>query len=672
MESRNQPRHGRKRPPGVTRLISLGVFGILSAAAGAAQEEPLGLRLCDGPTCDLAPLLETHVDVTVTGIVARTRVTQRFHNPGDTWLEGVYLFPLPEDAAVDHLTVYVGPRVIEGRIEERAQARRIYDKARSTGAKASLIVQERANVFRTSLANIGPNEIVEIDIELQHLVRYDSGEMRLRFPTVVATRFSPDEPGREAQDAIDDLAGAIPRAMAPIHPLTIEVALDAGLPLRNLYSPSHLIEADDLGDVHLVNVRGDSFADRDFVLVWTPEPGISPQSATFYEQIGDETFALLMLLPPTLPQPDARRVSREAVFVIDSSGSMGGVSIQYARTALLLALDQLEPGDWFDVIDFDNEARSLFGHSVPADAESIDSARDFVEGLQADGGTNIAAALGLALDSEGKLADVRQVVFITDGAVGNEAQIFSQVARDLGDSRLFTVGIGTAPNAHLMRKAAHFGRGSYTFIGAAAEISNRMASLFDKLESATLTDIEVDWPGLAASEVSTRRIPDLYAGEPLVLTARLHQWPERVEVAGIERGRPWSIIRELAAPHHSSDDRGIARLWARREIDSLMDDLALGGDRDEIRTQVVDLAFQHHLVTKYTSLVAVDVSPSAPAGVAQQRLVPLNLPAGSLPRTATASPLHALIAIVLIVVGGLLASSQRRRPAHGLASESPS
>ncbi len=654
---------------GLALLLALAAPSI-GQVAEEHEHEAATLNLCAGASCTPATLLETDIDITVTGIIARTRVTQRFHNPSQEWVEGVYVFPLPEGAAVDHLLMYVGDRVIEGQIEERRQARRTYERARDAGIVASLVEQDRPNLFRTSVANIGPGEIVEIDIELQHLVRYDAGEMRLRFPTVVADRYSPDcDTEHDAIDPIVALSSSIPRALGSVNPLTLEVAIDAGFPLRALYSPSHRIEAADHGDLQIVTLRDDTFADRDFVLAWRPDVGDAPISAVFYEQSDGDTFALVMLLPPPLRDPAAARMSREVVYVIDTSGSMGGASIRNAKLALLMALDQLQPGDWFDVVDFDSDARSLFGRSVAASADTVDRAREFVESLDADGGTNIQAALDLALVAEQEVADIRQVVFITDGAVGNEAQIFARVASEIGDTRLFTIGIGAAPNAHFMRKAAHFGRGTYTFIGSPEEISERMAHLFDKLESATLTDIEVDWNDLAVPDVSPRSIPDLYAGEPLLLTARLSFTPERIGIEAVRDGKAWSAVEELPPPGPFETDRGIGRLWARREIETLMDDLALGGDRDQIRDDVIELAFEHHLVTKFTSLVAVDISPSAPAGAAVQHLLPLNQPAGSLPSTATPATLHALIAFVLMLVGSILSPRRRTPPCLDLTLE---
>ncbi len=666
----NKYRHGTRRNP-LMALTALACYGAIAVdrPVAAAAPETATLQLCDGEGCNAAAALSTEIDVTVTGIIARTRVTQRFHNASSDWVEGVYVFPLPDGAAVDHLVMYVGSRVIEGRIEERTEARRTYEQAREGGSKASLIEQDGGNVFRTSVANIGPDEVIEIDLEMQHLARFDAGEFHLRLPTVLAPRWTAASAGGASHAGAGDeewtagmeLEHVVTRALHPIQPLRVSVAIDAGLQLRTLYSPSHRIDTVELGESLVgVTLRDDAFSDRDFVLVWRPETHGLPAPAVFHEEIDGAVYALLMLVPPedtAVPRP----LAREVVYVIDTSGSMAGASIRQAKLALLLALDQLRPGDWFDVIEFNDTAHSLLGGSIAATAESIDRIRQAVDRLRASGGTNISDALELALAPGAAPTAVRQVVFITDGAVGNEGQLFSQVAEQIGRNRLFTVGIGAAPNAHFLRKAAQFGRGTYTFIGSPDEVSHRVGVLVAKLETAVLTDIEIYWDDDTPPEIWPHTLTDLYADEPLVVTARLAHMPGRVEVEAVLDGAPWSMVEELQPVDIAGRDRGIGRLWARQKIEALMDDLALGADRDRVREDVVDLALEHNLVTRYTSLVAVDSSPTAPSKAAKQWWLPLNRPVGSLPSTATPAALHALISLLLTAIAASLAPPRRRR-----------
>ena len=345
---------------------------------------------------------------------------------------------------------------------------------------------------------------------------------------------------------------------------------------------------------------------------------------------------LLMLLPPQV-EGEGARLPRETIFVIDTSGSMHGTSIQQARSALLLALARLQPEDTFNVIQFNSRTWKLFDQPVAADRPAIELARAYVERLGANGGTEMLSALTAAFSQRGELESnrVRQVIFITDGSVGNEAQLFAYIHENLGERRLFTVGIGSAPNSHFMTRAAKFGRGTFTYVGTAGEVSEKMGELFRKLESPVLSHIELDFEDDRV-EVWPQRIPDLYLGEPVVVTARLPDVPSGLDVRGRRGEQPWGIGFQLRGGKTHS---GVAKLWARRKIAALMDSMdsmTEGADRDEVRAQVVaqviDVALQHHLVSKFTSLIAVDVTPTAPHGSpmakGMTKAVPTQLPAG--------------------------------------------
>ncbi len=355
------------------------------------------------------------------------------------------------------------------------------------------------------------------------------------------------------------------------------------------------------------------------------------------------------------------------VLVIDTSGSMHGASISQAKAALELSLQRLAPNDSFNVIAFASSARSLFAASRPATQSNVESALEWVRRLGANGGTEMSKALGLALDDRdggASLHPVRQVVFITDGCVGNESGLFEQIRRDLGRSRLFTVGIGSAPNGHFMRRAAEHGRGTFTFIADPGEVADRMDELFAKLESPVLSDISVTFED-AAADLAPQRVPDLYAGEPVVVAARLAFAGATVEVRGHRGQSPWSVRLpvETAAAHS-----GVGKLWARRRIASLLRDMPQGDGADTVREKVVQLGLQHHLVSRFTSLVAVDVTPSRPESEALGReAVPTNLPDGwsraavfGAPRTATPRQLL-LMAAVLAALAALATLRWGRR-----------
>ena len=672
-------------------VLALATFIVAAQAAAAPAPRGDGARpglllrgAQDAPPVP-APLLATDVTIGVSGIVARVEVRQRFHNPTAVWQEGVYIFPLPESAAVDHLEMQVGERRIEGQIRERTAARAAYLQAKAEGRKASLFDQERPNVFTTRVAHIGPGEDVDITIEYQETLRLDAGSFRLRFPMVVAPRYIPGDAiadGDEGSgwavgtDLVPDASRITPPVAPPgagrINPLTLAVDLAPGFALAKLESPTHAIVVDEAADGrHRVTLAAPAMAaSRDFELAWTPDVGAAPGATLFLEARDGGGYALAMITPPEFDGHPPRG-PREVVFVIDTSGSMEGASIVQARAALLAALDRLQPADRFNVIEFNSTARAVFDAPRAADAAALARARTFVAGLSARGGTEMRAALELALAPTRAPGFVRQVVFLTDGAVGNEAALFTLIRERLGDRRLFTIGLGSAPNSHFMAKAAQFGRGSHTMIGDVGEVSAKMGALLRKLESPVLTDITIAWPGRA--EAYPASVPDLYAGEPIVASAALDTLEGEVVVTGTLDGRRWQARLPLAGDAAAP---GIGALWARAKIDALLDRLHEGRSEQEIRAEVVDVALRHHLVSKYTSLVAVDVTPTLPEGAATtSSALPVNLPDGMSfeaifgggPQTATPATERLVAGATLLFAAAALATLRRRirRPQPG-------
>ncbi|MBI2841249.1 MAG: marine proteobacterial sortase target protein [Acidobacteria bacterium] len=622
----------------------------------------------------LAPTVATDVKIVVTGIVARAEVAQRFHNPSQEWVEAVYAFPLPEKAAVDHLRMTIGHRIIEGQIQEKEAAKKTYEQAKLDGKKAALVEQERPNVFTTWAANIGPGEDIEVTIVYQETIHYDQGVFSLRFPMVVGPRYTPGMAGDPAVPQIHTTQAVLHPSAGPINPVRLRIDIDPGFATGVLRSPSHEIKiVRGRASTHVVSLKpGAVPADRDFVLEWAPQPGRLPQAAVFSEETEGMKYFLLLLIPPRPDTAGLVRLSRETIFVIDTSGSMANTSIDQARQALTLALGNLQPEDSFNVIQFNSYMSRLFPASVPALPETVAKAKEYVAHLNADGGTEMLPALQAALRDTGEQRDVRQVIFITDGCVSNEDELFRAITGGLGASRLFTVGIGSAPNSYFMRKAAEFGRGTFTYVGDLSEVSAKMGALFAKLESPVLSDVRIAWSG-AAVEAWPDKVPDLYLGEPVVVAAATTS-VDGVEVFGRIGGEPWQQSLRFDSEARGS---GIGALWARHKIEALMDTLSEGAEEEKVRPEVVAVALQHHLVSKYTSLVAVDVTPTAPQGAdTQTHKIPANLPSGwkydkvfgTLPQTATPGPLYLLLGLALITSSvacwWILGLAHRRACAH--------
>ncbi len=596
-----------------------------------------------------ATTVDTGVVIDVSGLVARATVTQRFVNPTDAWVEGVYVFPLPETAAVDRLRMVIGDRTVEGEVQEREAAQHAYETAAAAGQQASLVSQERPNIFTNAVANIPPQGEITVEIAYQQTLAFDQGAFSLRFPSVVLPRYIPGnqpiagEPGHgwsfnttQVPDAERITPPVAAPASQPINPLQLTVNLNAGFPLASAYSPTHDLTITEHPDGRLTLALADSQAwtDRDFELVWEPAPRAAPSAGVFSERRDDGDYHLVLLMPPELAAAQASALPREVVFIIDTSGSMAGQSIVQAQEALTWALERLSPEERFNVIAFNSAAWRLFPAARPATADAVAEGQRFVRALNAARGTEMSLALDQALDGVADPARIRQVVFITDGSVGNEAALFSLIHDRLGDSRLFTVGIGSAPNSFFMREAAEIGRGSFTHIGSTDTVAERMSGLFTKLETPALTGIRMDWPD-ASAEAYPATIPDLYAGEPVVTTVRLPAGTTGpLSVTGMAGDQPWSAEASLAG---ASDAPGIAGLWARDRITELERRRYQGADPVETREQILEVALRHQIVSRYTSLVAIDDAVVRPPGAAlDTQAVPTNMPEGVDMEMATA------------------------------------
>jgi Ca-activated chloride channel family protein len=663
---------------------------LLSLPAARAQEVPhtdvqsgtLLLKMQAG--LKTATRTNTDVAMTVSGLVARVSVRQEFRNDGDEWTEGVYVFPLPDKAAVDRMRLHIGERYIEGEIREKEQARKDYEQARNEGRKASLVEQERPNLFTTSVANIAPGERVVVEIEYLEDLRYDNGTFSIRFPMTLTPRYIPGSPVPDRQGSgwsadttsVGDASRITPPHVTASqdHRISLRANIDAGMPLEIVASRYHPVEVSEDRGRYTVSLAGNDVPlDHDFELLWRPVASAVPRAMVFRETLAGQPHYLLMVIPPDVEKHAGLTMPRELIFIVDTSGSMHGASIAQAKQALTRAIDDLGSADRFNIIEFNSSARALYHQSVAADAANLAHARRFVNGLEANGGTEMRPALRLALDAPGSEAYLRQIVFITDGSVGNEDELYAMIESRLGNARLFTVGIGSAPNSWFMSKAAELGRGTFVVISALHEVGEKMERLFDKLGSPQVTNIDVSWPGGAGTEAYPEIVPDLYLGEPVTVRARAStafQPGSVVRVSGDSAGGAWS--RDL--PLESDGEHpGIGALWARAKIAALHDEQRRGADPEATRKAVVDTAIAHHLVSKHTSLVAVDKTPVRPAGdpLAREQ-VPNLLPYGQsmnaifgFPATATNAAALQRRGLLLLLAGLLLlAAVSRRRGEH--------
>ena len=705
--------HQSRRQPSLFPGIVLAALALLSLFAATARADPAskmervpgGLAFVGGS----APLLATEIDIKATGPIARVRVVQRFLNPGQRWREGLYAFPLPDDAAVDRMRLTIGARVVIGRIAEREEARRTYEKARAEGRHAGLVEQDRPNLFMTSIANIGPGEMITVELSYQQPVVKREGRFRLNVPLTLTPRYHPTRllaeqaAVRAGEPEFPDVALRPQPTSKPINPVAFSIELRPGYPVTGLKSLNHTIERIETlaGGGHRVVLAGDAVpGDRDFELNWQADTGASVIPALFSEQIEGKHHGLLTLTPPE-PEPEKSVAvpARELILTIDTSGSMAGESIRQARAALTSALSRLRPKDSFNLIRFDEKSTALFPNSVPADPAMVRRALDYVAYLDADGGTELRSALEMSLAGVSETGPMRQIVLITDAAVDNEDELLKLLHQRLGRSRLFVVAIGSAPNRYLARKAAEFGRGAMISIPHLKDVQSAMEGLFEKLERPAMTDVSIAWPDGANSDGTDvasypARLPDLYSGDPLLLAFSADQMQGTAILTGMRNGKPWR--REIALDG-AIQAGGVGKLWARSRIAEIEDGGRRGDDRVEVRREIVEVALAHQLTSRFTSLIAIDETPVRPENeTLEPSRVPNLPPAGwedahhevapsgprpmrmmamlrtssamvAMPQTATPFRMKMLVGGILLAMAGLMVwLTARRIPARWL------
>ncbi len=680
------------RPRTSKRGIRDGATRVTQATPSAASEADLATL----PLARPATLLATHFRTQVSGLIATTRLEQHFLNDSRSWQEAIYRFPLPEDAAVHGMRIESNGQVISGKIAERQAAEAIYQQARDDGIAAALTSQQRPNLFEQRLANIAPGATVTVQLDFQHSVRYDDQRFSLHLPTTVTPRYVPPGTSRSDSLAAETLAPVVPAAALPAgsHETRIEIAIHSGLPIAAVDSQTHELQSHLDGDLLRVSLAegGSAPMDRDFDLSWTTAHGDAPLVLTAAETVSGDTFVQILVEAP--PQPDHGTVlAREQIWVIDTSGSMEGVSLEQAKAALLAGLESLAPGDRFNIIEFNDTPTPLFASPVEASGDWIRVARRRVGRLSAGGGTEIASALESAIDNRSEHDMLRQIVFLTDGSVGNETEVFSRISARLADNRLFTVGIGPAPNRFFLRKAAEFGRGNSRFIQNLADVAKTIGDLTRELRQPVLKNLRITLQGgqvATVLEPLPSPFPDLYAGGPVQALLRLPKAAASGVLvltadtgsAGTSDGlhpSTWERRVELA---RVTPQAGIARAWARERITALEDQKVLGRDAAEVRQDVLALALAHSLVSPYTSFVAVAEEPSRPPAEALvSRGIPGLLPQGlapamaSFPATGTAATRCLGLGVIALltawwwsVVEKLLASGRRGRGRRGIGT----
>jgi Ca-activated chloride channel family protein len=587
------------------------------------------------------PLKHTDVKASISGYVSRVSVKQVFHNSFNDKIEAVYTFPLPENAAVDEMTMKVGTRTIKGAIKKREEAREIYETAKNNGEVASLLDQERPNIFTQTVANIEPGATVEIEIKYLETLSYESGSYTFNFPTVVGPRFVPGNSieksgsGRLADtDVVPDASRITPQVAEERagHDISISVDIDAGMPIRALKSQLHEVKVTQHEDkAHVELLDKNTIPNKDFVLRWdvAAEQVQSGYLAHCDKQSG---YFTLMVMPPVKVQA-ADVAPKEMIFLIDCSGSQSGPPLQKAKETMDYILDHMNSNDTFQFVAFNDRVQQFSERPQVASAEIKKRAHKFVANLQANGGTWMAPAVEHVCAMKNDDNRLRIVSFMTDGYVGNDMEIISLVKKYRNKSRWFPFGTGNGVNRFLIDQIAKEGGGEPDYVllnSPGAEVGKKF---YDRISTPLLTDLKLDFGGLAVREVFPHELSDLWAQKPLYITGRyLKPGAGTITLTGFAAGKPYSQELKVKFPEVEAANEVIKPIWARAKVDRLMSEDWMGAQNGsinkEIKEDIVKTALDYHIMTQYTSFVAVEEKHVTAGGAARTVAVPVEIPEG--------------------------------------------
>ncbi|MEK7270715.1 MAG: VIT domain-containing protein, partial [Planctomycetota bacterium] len=665
-------------------LVLIGAFFFSStlnppkaAAAGNAPGELRAMK--EGKFLGFCPLERTEVRAQVSGNLARVEVTQKFGNPYEDKIEAVYVFPLPSEAAVDDMEIKTGKRVVRGEIKRREEARKIYQRAKEAGKVAALLDQERPNIFTQSVANILPGERVDVTIRYTEVLDYKDGEYSFAFPLVVAPRYSPGSPasnpapgvpapapglGGSGEATTADTARVpdasrlsppvVPEGTRSGHDVSISVDLDAGVPLKGITSVLHKIDVDAVSPSRRIVTLGggDTIPNKDFilhygvagdrvedaVLVHRNPVGarhavpLQPANSASERPAMDGGFFTMILQPPKRPKAD--EISpKELIFVIDSSGSMQGFPIEKAKETMQLCIEAMNEDDTFNLFAFSSEMGQAFPASVPNTPENRRKALVMLDSLAGGGGTEMMPAIRAALEPAADPKRLRVVCFMTDGQIGNDMEIIGTVRKAADRSRVFSFGIGNSVNRFLLENMAREGRGDCQIVTNESEGKVAARKFTERIRNPVLTDISIDFGGLDVADVYPREIPDVFATGPVVLKGRYRKAGKgNITLKGKVGGKPYERKIPVTLPESEPRNPTLPSLWARARIDDLMAKDWIGAQtnaqRPDLREAVTAVALEFHLMSQYTSFVAVEDLILTGLEKPRAVVVPVEMPEG--------------------------------------------
>ncbi len=628
-----------KNKPRTTILYPSSALMNIKELSSKSTQGELTIYDQEGKPSGLCPLKHTDVKAEISGFLVRATVTQEFENSADHKIEAIYTFPLPQNSAVDDMTMLVGERTVKGKIKRREEAQQLFDNARRNGQVASLLDQERPNIFTQSVTNIMPGEKVKIVISYVETLKYEDGNYEFVFPMVVGPRYIPGAPvGKQAggwspdTTQVPDASRITPNiaksGTRAGHDISIEVSINAGVPIDSVVSKTHEVELERNGD-HQAVIRlrdQNTIPNKDFIIRYDVA-GKKIADAVLLHKGENGGFFQLILQPPDRPAVEDI-TPKELVFVLDTSGSMSGFPIEKAKESMRQAIAGLNPRDTFNLITFAGETSILFPAPVRATPENLRIAKNFLDGRSGGGGTEMMKAIRAALDPTDSQAHLRIVCFMTDGYVGNENEIISEIKHH-PNARVFSFGIGSSVNRFLLDKMAEAGRGEVEYVGLKDDGSAAAKRFHERVQNPLLTNIEVDWGGLNVSDVYPLRINDLFSAKPLVLTGKYSgSGKGTIRIRGRQTGQILTREINVDLPDYEPKNNVLATLWARTKIDALSMQDPNNGERLDLKGAITELGLKYRLLTNYTSFVAVEERILTDGSTPRRVEVPIELPEG--------------------------------------------
>lgn len=613
----------------VVFLLCVFLFAV-GASAQEITEGALYAATKKGKELGACPLKNTSVKTDISGFIARVRVRQEFENPFTEAIEAVYTFPLSQNGAVDDMTMTIGMRVIRGKIMRREEARQVYETAKNEGKTASLLDQERPNIFTQSIANIMPGEKIIVEISYVQTLNYEDGSYEFVFPMTVAPRYIP---GTVAEDDAEKISPPLAETRAG-HDISINVSLNAGVPVESVRSNSHVINTLNLtansATVSLRNER--TIPNKDFVLRYDVISKTMEDAVLATKGMKGGFFSLILSPPERLTTADL--TAKEIVFVLDTSGSMQGFPIEKAKESMKLALDGLYPEDTFNLITFAGDTHILFDQPVPATQANLDKAQEFLASREGDGGTEMMKAVKAALAPSDAQDHVRIVCFMTDGEVGNDMEIISEVKKH-PKARVFSFGIGDSVNRFLLDSIAREGRGDAEYVMLEDDGSRAAKRFHERIRNPFLTDISIDWAGLPVTDIYPRRIPDLFGAKPVVIFGRYSAVAHgTIKLRGKIGGQPFERSIAVNLPANENANDVLATLWVRTKLEELMsrtwdEEEEVSNPTPAIKEQIIKLGLDYKVMTQFTSFVAVEERIVTRIIKGKRVRVPVYAPAGT-------------------------------------------